>query len=82
MSEVPKVPEKCLLDEKGRQTSVDSEAFFDYDDYDDDFIPNNAKGGGGGGSNKKKSGGGGVYTSKHIRAKESIRQKTKSSQKK
>jgi hypothetical protein len=55
MSEVPKVPEKCLLDEKGHQTSVDSEAFFDYDDYDDDFIPNNAKGGGGGGggSNKK-----------------------------
>jgi hypothetical protein len=82
MSEVPKVPEKCLLDEKGHQTSVDSEAY--YDDYDDDFIPNNAKGGGGGGggSNKKKSGGGGVYTSKHIRAKESIRQKTKSSQKK
>ena len=72
-----------------RQTSVDSEAYFDEDGYGDydDFTPNPGKGRGGGsggrgGADQKKSGGRGVYTSKHIRAKEAMRQNQKSNSKK
>jgi hypothetical protein len=80
MSKAPNMPEKPSFDKKGRQISEGSAAFFEDDEYGEyDFTPNSRKGGGGGGrgdNNPKKSGGRGVYTSKHIRAKESIRQKS------
>ncbi|KAG7368399.1 hypothetical protein IV203_031142 [Nitzschia inconspicua] len=86
MSKAPEMPNKPAVDERDRQISVDSEACFEDDEFGDyDFAPNTGKrrgGGGGHGTGEKKSGGRGVYTAKHVRAKEAMRQNQKSSPKK
>jgi hypothetical protein len=81
-----------------REISVDSAGYFEEEDgyggYDD-FAVNNGKGRGGGGgggggttgnkikaADNKKPQGKGMYSSKHIRAKEALRQNPKTSPKK
>jgi hypothetical protein len=86
MSDTPQMPKTAPVND--RQTSVDSDAYFEDDEFGEyDFTPNSGKGRGGGGggrgaADQKKAGGRGVYTSKHIRAKEAMRQNQKTSPKK
>ena len=87
MSKTPQVPKMTGVDSDDRQTSVDSAAFFEGDEYDgyDDYAVNKGavRGGGGGkGSTQKKSGGKEVYNAKYIRAKEAARQNAKAKPKK
>lgn len=89
MSKAPELPKKLPAGELDRHTSVDSETYFEDDGFGDyDFKANAGKGRGGGsgggerGSGDKKSAGKGVYTAKHIRAKEAMRQNQKSAPKK
>ena len=96
MSDKPAVPAPQRTTNE-REISVDSAAgyFEDDDGYGgyDDFAVNNGKGRGGGGgggtagnkiksTDNKKSEGKGVYSSKHVRAKEALRQNAKTSPKK
>lgn len=87
MSRTPQVPPKSEVKDNDRHASVDSERFFEDDGFGDyDFTPNSGKGpgesGGGGGSCQKKSSGKGVYSAKHVRAKEAVRQNQNTSHKK
>ena len=87
MSKTPQVPKMTGVGSEDRQASVDSAAFFEGDEYDgyDDYAVNKGavRGGGGGKSNtQKKVGGKEVYNSKHIRAKEAMRQHAKTKPKK
>jgi len=88
MSQQPDLPKKLGVSSDNRETSIDSTAYFEgdadgYGDYDD-FAVNNTKGRAscGGNGNAQKKSEKGVYTSKHIRAKEAMRQNQKSSPKK
>jgi hypothetical protein len=74
------------LDGDNRQASVDSAAFFEGDEYDgyDDYAVNKgaAKGGSGKSNTQKKDGSKGVYSAKHVRAKDALRQNAKTNPKK
>eukprot|EP00977_Amphora_coffeiformis_P019175 scaffold6986_cov190-Amphora_coffeaeformis.AAC.3 len=84
-AELP-VPQLPLENQEAeRHVSVDSAAFFEggdeYDDYDD-FAAGNGGGGGGGKTEKRQQnrGGGGsgtIYSAKHVRQKEALKNTTK-----